>query len=315
MRLPVKRPPGMPPPQRLRRRQNGSFNRQQITFLARKPTAGRKAVGYLQQAFGFSERRACRVVGVCRATARYERTRVDPPKLVTALLALAKRHPRYGYRFLHRKLRRKGHDYNHKRIYRLYREHGLAVKTKRRKRLAAAPREQVPRPTAPRQQWAMDFVSDHLVSGRRFRSLTVLDVFSRRCPGILVETSISGERVARFLDELAAAAGLPETIVVDNGPEFISNALDRWAYERGVKLHFIKPGTPTENAFIESFNGSFRNECLNANWFDSLDHARELIEAWRLDYNSDRPHSSLGGLTPIEYERLHQPTPTTQTLA
>jgi len=145
--------------------------------------------------------------------------------------------------------------------------------------------------------------------------LNVVDEFSRVSPGILVETSISGDRVARFLDELATAFGLPERIVVDNGPEFISNALDKWAYERGVKLHFIKPGTPTQNAFIESFNGSFRNECLNANWFDSLDDARRVIEAWRVDYNDDRPHSSLGGLTPIEYERQHQPPTRTQTLA
>lgn len=280
-----------------------------------KPASKRRAVGYLQQAFGLSERRACRVVGLCRATARYEGTRVDPPELVKDLLKLAADKPRYGYRFLHRKLRRKGHRYNHKRIYRLYREHKLGLRTRRRTRSASSPREVPARPTAPGQQWAMDFVSDHLASGRRFRALTVVDEFSRWSPGILVETSISGEQVARFLDELAATKGLPERIVVDNGPEFISNALDKWAYERGVKLHFIKPGTPTQNAFIESFNGSFRNECLNANWFDSLDHAREVIEEWRVDYNSDRPHSSLGGLTPIEYESQHQTPARTQTLA
>jgi putative transposase len=280
-----------------------------------KPTAGRKAVGYLQQAFGFSERRACRVVGMCRATARYERTRVDPPELVKALLKMAADKPRYGYRFLHRKLRRMGFLYNHKRIQRLYREHQLAVRVRRRRRFAASPRVQPARPTASGQQWAMDFVSDHLASGRRFRTLNVVDEFDRLSPGIIAETSITGHRVARFLDELAVTSGLPKTIVVDNGPEFISNALDKWAYERGVTLHFIKPGTPTQNAFIESFNGSFRNECLNANWFDSLDHAREVIEAWRLDYNAERPHSSLGGLTPIEYQRLHTTPARTQTLA
>ena len=156
-------------------------------------------------------------------------------------------------------------------------------------RSASSPREVPARPTAPTQQWAMDFVSDHLASGRRFRTLTVVDEFSRWCPGILVETSISGEQVARFLDELAATKGLPERIVVDNGPEFISNALDKWAYERGVKLHFIKPGTPTQNAFIESFNGSFRNECLNANWFDSLAHARQIIEASRRGASTTTP--------------------------
>ena len=151
----------------------------------------------------------------------------------------------------------------------------------------------------------MDFVSDQLSSGRRFRTLNVVDEFSRVSPGILAATSISGERVARFLDELAATHGLPKTIVVDNGPEFASVALDKWADDRGVKLHFIKPGTPTQNAFIESFNGSFRNECLNANWFDSLEHAQAVIDAWREDYNADRSHSSLGGLTPMEYEAQH----------
>lgn len=277
--------------------------------------AKRRAVGYLEQAFGKGERWSCRTLGVSRASHRYERQRVDPPDLVKALLKLAADRPRYGYRFLHRKLRQQGFRYNHKRIQRLYREHDLAMRVRRRRRFASSPRVQPSRPTASGQQWAMDFVSDHLTSGRRFRTLNVVDEFDRRAPGILVETSISGERVARFLDEIAASSGLPKTIVVDNGPEFISNALDRWAHERGVVLHFIKPGTPTQNAFIESFNGSFRNECLQANWFDSLDEARQLIEAWRVDYNDERPHSSLGGLTPIEYQRLHQPPARTQTLA
>jgi putative transposase len=149
----------------------------------------------------------------------------------------------------------------------------------------------------------MDFVHDHIAGGRRFRALTIVDEFSRRSPGILVDWSISGERVARFLDELAAENGLPEVIVVDNGPEFISNALDRWAYQRGVKLHFIRPGKPNDNAFVEAFNGLLRGECLNANWFESLEHARAVIAAWWHDYNHERPHSSLGGKTPIEYER------------
>jgi putative transposase len=278
-------------------------------------TAKRRAVSCVMEAFGKGERWSCRAIGVCRASLRYQRTRVDPPELVRDLLQLAKDRPRYGYRFLHRKLRRQGYSYNHKRIYRLYREHGLALRVRRRKRSAASPRTTPPRPTAANQQWAMDFVSDHLASGRTFRTLTVVDEFSRFSPGVLVEHSIGGERVARFLDEIAATTGLPSQIVVDNGPEFISNALDKWAYERGVKLYFIKPGTPTQNAYIESFNGSFRNECLNANWFDSLDHARRLIEEWRVDYNSERPHSSLGDLTPIEYQRLHDKQTRTQSLA
>jgi putative transposase len=279
-------------------------------------TAKRRVVRYLMQAFGQGERWACRAVGVARASHRYTSQRVDPPELVAALLKLAKDKPRLGYQFLTRHLVRSGFKVNKKRVYRLYREHGLALRVRRRrKRYAASPRADAPRATAPGQRWSMDFVSDHVSSGRRFRALTVVDTFSRVAPGILVDGSISGERVGRFLDELATTHGLPTTITVDNGPEFISNALDQWAYARGVTLHFIQPGKPTQNAFIESFNGRFRNECLNANWFDSLDHAREVIEAWRCDYNAERPHSALGGLTPIEYQRLHTPQPRTQTLA
>lgn len=268
-----------------------------------KPAAKRRLVGYLQQAFGMSERRACRVVNIARATQRYRPQRSEPPRLRTTLVALAQQKPKYGYRFLHRVLRRRGFDVNHKRVYRIYREEGLGLhRRSRRRRYAAAPRQAANRATRPSESWAMDFVHDHTADGRRFRVLTIVDTFTRSSPAILVESSISGERVARALDELAATRRLPERIVVDNGPEFISNALDRWAYERGVKLHFIRPGKPTENAFIESFNSRLREECLNANWFDSLAHARELITAWWRDYNTERPHSALGGLTPMEYE-------------
>lgn len=149
----------------------------------------------------------------------------------------------------------------------------------------------------------MDFVSDHLAAGRRFRILTIVDCCSRKSPGLLVDTSIGGERVSRFLDELCLDSGFPEMIEIDNGPEFISNALDRWAFQRGVKLHFIRPGKPTDNAFIESFNGKLRDECLNANWFDTLEQTRQIIYEWWKDYNERRPHSSLGDLTPVEYER------------
>jgi putative transposase len=272
-----------------------------------KPAARRRAVGYVRKAFGKSERWACRALGVSRATQRYQSRRVDPPGLVKALLSLAEQKTRRGYQHLHLLLRRAGHHVNRKRVYRLYCEHGLALRRKkRRRRSVASPRAHVPRAVAPRQLWAMDFVSDHVVDGRRFRVLTVVDTFSRRSPGVLIEPSISGERVARFLDEVAAAHGYPKAISVDNGPEFVSNALDRWAHQRGVELHFIAPGKPTQNAFIESFNGRLRSECLNANWFESLAHAREVINEWWSNYNRARPHSSLGGLTPIEYERNHQ---------
>jgi putative transposase len=185
---------------------------------------------------------------------------------------------------------------------------GLTVRIKRRKRLAASPRVAPPSPSRPGQRWSMDFVCDHTAEGLRFRVLTLVDDFSRRSPGLLVERSISGSRVVRFLEELARVNGRPETIVIDNGPEFISNALDQWAHAHNVRLHFIRPGRPVENAFIESFNGKFRDECLNANWFHGLDHAREVIAEWLEDYNERRPHSPLGGLTPTEFERAQERT-------
>jgi len=269
------------------------------------PTIRRQVVGFVQQAMRMSERRACRAVGVSRTSHRYRSCRQEPKALVDKLRELAAKRPRFGYRGLYRLLRRRGFVVNHKRVYRLYKLDGLHIRTRRRKRYAASPREQLVRAVRPGQVWSTDFVSDHFANGRRFRILTVVDNFSRRSPGLLVDFSITGERVARFLDELAAndGGGLPEMIVVDNGPEFISNALDQWAHERGVKLHFIRRGKPVDNCFIESFNGRFRDECLNANWFYSLEDAREKIRNWWIDYNEERPHSALGGLTPVEYER------------
>jgi putative transposase len=216
---------------------------------------------------------------------------------------LAAKRPRAGYRTLGRLLLREGLRVNHKRVYRLYRAEGLAVRVKRRRRLAASPRQPQPVVTKPAQCWAMDFVSESTSDGHRFRILTLIDVFSRRSPGFIVERSISGHRVVRFLEQVAATNGYPKVITVDNGPEFISNALDQWAHAHGVLLRFSRPGKPVDNAFIESFNGRLRDECLNTNWFYGLEHAREVIAAWLDDYNERRPHSSLDGLTPAEYER------------
>jgi len=267
------------------------------------PALRRQVVGHVIKAHKLTERRACRALGVSRTSIRYKPCREEPVKLVEAMRELAAERPRFGYRGLYRLLRRRGHKVNHKRVYRLYRLQGLHVRTKRRRRFAASPRIELPKATRVNQCWAMDFVSDHLASGRRFRILTVVDHFSRRCPGTLLDTSIPGTRVASFLDELATKRGsYPQMITVDNGPEFISNALDQWASERGVKLVFSRPGKPVDNAFIESFNGRLRDECLNANWFYSFEEARKIIESWIKDYNAERPHSALGGLTPIEYE-------------
>jgi putative transposase len=216
---------------------------------------------------------------------------------------LAAERPRAGYRTLGRLLLREGLRVNHKRVYRLYRAEGLAVRVKRRRRLAASPRQPQPVVTKPGQCWAMDFVSESTSDGHRFRILTLIDVFTRRSPGFIVERSISGHRVVRFLEQVAATDGYPKVITVDNGPEFVSNALDQWAHAHGVQLRFSRPGKPVDNAFIESFNGRLRDECLNTNWFYGLEHAREVIAAWLEDYNERRPHSSLDGLTPAEYER------------
>lgn len=267
-----------------------------------KPTDRRQAVGSIRASYEFSERRACRVLGFSRSSHRYASRRLEAAELLERLRAHAASRPRFGYRRLHLLLRREGEQVNHKRIYRLYRLEGLSVRTKRRKRMVAAPRTVLPPPTRPNQRWSMDFVSDVTEKGRRFRVLTLVDDFTRRCMALVVDTSFSGRRVGRVLDELATVHRLPETIVVDNGPEFTSNALDQWAYQRGAKLHFIRPGKPVENAYVESFNGKFRDECLNSNWFADLLHARAVIEAWRVDYNDVRPHSSLDGLSPSEYE-------------
>jgi putative transposase len=195
-------------------------------------------------------------------------------------------------------------------VHRLYREEGLLVRTKRRKKLASGQRVTPERSTSVNQQWSMDFVADQLVDGRRIRALTLVDKFSRECPHIEVDFSLGANRVIEVLEHLAGTRGLPESITVDNGSEFISKALDNWTYLRGVKLHFIRPGKPVENAYIESFNGRLREECLNTNLFQSLDDARNKIERWRIEYNHWRPHSSLGNLTPREFARRKAVKPT-----
>lgn len=189
---------------------------------------------------------------------------------------------------------------NHKRVYRLYRLDGLALRRKKRKRVSRQ-RVPMPLPTRPNERWSMDFLSDQLADGRRIRVFGVIDEYSRESLALEAATSFPGSAVAQVLEGLAQARGYPKSIVCDNGPEFIGRALDTWAYEHKVLLDFIQPGKPSQNAFAESFNGKFRDECLNQNWFLNMREARELIENWRLDYNNNRPHSSLGQLTPSEY--------------
>jgi len=251
--------------------------------------------------FGLSVRRACTLVDLWRATYSYRRKSANDKAVRLRLKELAEQRRRFGCHRLHVILKREGLVINHKRTERIYREEGLSLRLKKRKKKIAMVRVKLPEPERVNQRWSMDFVSDCLCTGRRYRALTILDDFSRECLAIEVDTSVGGARVANVLERLAELRGLPEVITLDNGPEFTGKTLDEWAYRRGVKLNFIRPGKPVENAYIESFNGKLRDECLNENWFITLKDAREAAEAWRIDYNEFRPHSSLGDLSPLQY--------------
>lgn len=259
----------------------------------------RRAVDHLKSR-RVSERRACRLVGFSRSAAWSRLTRRDDADLRARLKALAEQYPRYGYPTLHDMLRGQGHVLNRKRTYWLYREEGLQVRTKRRKKIAR-PRLPMLVPSAGGERWSMDFMSDQLANGRRFRVLNMVDEYTRECVVQLVDFSISGARLARELDQLDRP--LPKTIVCDNGPEFTRKAMFFWAKRHGVKLHFIQPGKPTQNALVESFNGKFRAYCLDLHWFESLDDARSIIEKWRVHYNDVRPHRSLGKRPPAVFAR------------
>ena len=260
----------------------------------------------MRESFGLSTRRACRLIGLSRNTLRYQAADDRDEALRKRMKELAEQRRRYGCRRLHILLKREGLVVNHKRTERLYKEEKLALRIRRRKKLASCSRVELPAAVMPNQLWAMDFMHDALYNGRKIRLLTIIDTYTKESLRIEVDTSIGGQRVAAVLTQLSAFRGLPESIVVDNGPEFISNAMDSWAYVRGIRLHFIRPGKPVDNAFMESFNGRLRDECLNENWFMSLDHARAVIENWRIDYNQERPHSSLGDMTPYEFMRLEE---------
>lgn len=261
----------------------------------------RQVVEQVQAAAGISQRRAIRFTGFPSSTIRYRRLRDPQEELRARIKALAAERPRWGYRMIHDLLRREGWLVNRKRVQRLYREEGLSVRRRSRKRRSQAPRVVRAPLTAANERWSMDFMADTLSSGRRFRCLTVLDEFNRESLAIHVAHSIPAAGVIEVLERLREERGLPRTIVTDNGSEFTSRAFDAWAYARGVKIEYIQPGKPVQNCFIESFNGTFRDDCLNLHWFLSLADARRTIEAWRRDYNEVRPHSSLGRLTPQEF--------------
>ena len=242
-----------------------------------------------------------------RQTLRYRSRRHDDEVLRTRIREIAETKRRYGCPRIYIRLRREGWPVNHKKVERLYyRDEGLSLRRRRRKKLAAVPRIALPRPTQPGRCYALDFVHDRLVTGRRYKCLTMTDLCSKEVPVIEVDVSIGGARVCRILDRLFLTRSLPETLILDNGPEFAGTALDAWAAQHGVHLHFIQPGKPVQNAFIESFNGKFRDECLNEHWFLTLQEAQLVIEAWRREYNEERTHSGIGDMTPQEFIIHHQ---------
>jgi putative transposase len=249
-----------------------------------------------------SERLACRLVGVSRSVLRYE-TNTDADGLKERLVALAGERRRFGYRRLHILVEREGFHANHKRVYRLYREAGLGVRKRRKRDRVAVERQPLIVPSGPNHTWSMDFVFDATCDGRPFKCLTVVDDCTKESIDLVVAKRIGGQAVADALDAVCRFRGYPAAIRTDQGPEFTGRALDQWAAANGVNLILIQPGKPTQNAYVESFNGKFRDECLNENWFTSIDHARAVIATWRRDYNEVRPHSTIGDRTPSEFAK------------
>ena len=252
---------------------------------------------------GLSERRALRVIGMSPSAYRYQPAQDRNCALKEKIIALAQRHRRYGAGMIYLKLRQAGEIVNHKRVDRLYAEAGLQVKKRKRKKIPLADRHPLARPQTANQVWSMDFVFDRTAEGRSIKNLTVVDDATHEAVAIVAERALGGHQLVRILEQLALTRGLPKAIRTDNGKEFCSRAMLTWAHARGVQLFLIEPGKPNQNAYIESFNGRFRDECLNEHWFTSLQHARVIVEAWRREYNEERPKKSLGGLTPVAYAK------------
>lgn len=267
-----------------------------------KPAGKKRVICHLVNVFKLSERVACKLVGLSRTAYRYHPKRQINEPLRARLKCLAVQYPRYGYLLLHNLLKGEGLVINKKKTYRIYKEENLQVRTKKRKKLQR-PRFVMLAPCHMNERWSMDFVYDQLANGRRFRVLNVIDDFNREVIGQLTAFSISSLQVARFLTQLGEQRGLPKQIVCDNGTEFTSKAMFFWSRENTVRLAFIQPGKPTQNAFVESLNGKFRNECLNQHWFRSIEEARNEINQWRQHYNNERPHSSLNYLPPVAFAK------------
>jgi putative transposase len=273
------------------------------------PAAKREAVAHLKGAHQMSERRACSVVGCDRMTVRYRSRRPDDPRLRERLRALARERRRFGYRRLLIFLRREGFVVNHKRLLRIYREERLMVRKRGGRKRAIGSRTPMAAAVRPNDRWSLDFVSDQMVDARRFRVLAIYDDCTRECLAAVADVSLSGRRVGRELDLLIASRGKPRSIISDNGTELTSNAILSWCADTRVDWHYIDPGKPMQNPFIESFNGRLRDEFLNETLFTSLMQARLALEEWRRDYNTVRPHSRIGWLTPAERAAQFSPQP------
>lgn len=263
--------------------------------------SARRELVRFAQSRGLSERRALRLAGMSASVLRYQRRDDGNGPLRERIVAMAHRHRRHGYRMIHLRLRQEGWPVNLKRVRRLYREERLMVQRRKRKKVALWERQPLIRPSRANEVWSMDFVFDRLADGRSLKCLTVVDDCTQESVTITPDTSISGAYVTRILDRIKLERGLPGVIRADNGAEFCGRAMAVWAHENGVVLRFIEPGKPNQNAYVESFNGRLRDECLNEHWFTSLAHARAVIEDWRQDYNEQRPKKHLGGLPPAVY--------------
>ena len=260
-------------------------------------------MNYSVSRFDISRQRACRLFNITRSTFYRSPLSEDDTILRRRVLEIAHDRRRFGYRRIHLMLLREGFIVNHKKVYRIYNEENLTVKKRGRKKTNRYRGESPDRPCRPNERWSMDFVHDSLANGRKIRTLNIVDDFTRECLAIEVDTSINGKKVAMVLERLRAQRGLPTVILSDNGPEFTGNDLANYTYTREVKHQFIEPGKPSQNGIAESFNGRFRDECLNEHWFTDLAYAKDIIEKWRIDYNKQRPHGALDNRTPEEFAR------------
>jgi transposase InsO family protein len=252
---------------------------------------------------GLTERRSLAIAGMSASSLRYEPRPDRNVALRTRIVALAQRHRRYGVGMIHLKLRQAGEAVNYKRVERLYRLEKLHIRRRRRKKIPVSERQPLIRPGAANEVWSMDFVFDRVASGRTLKCLAIVDDATHEAVAVMAEHTIGGDHLTRILEGICSQRGKPRVIRTDNGPEFVGKAMLTWAHRHGIDLRLIEPGKPNQNAYVESFNGRLRDECLNEHWFTSLAHARAVIEAWRREYNDERPKRSLGGLTPAQYAK------------